>query len=299
MDLKSLHCFVEVIRQQSFSAAADKLHLTQPTVSKTIQALEHELGVALLYKENGHKKRRVAATPIGEQVYRHALNVLHERDLLLQDIRDYRQIKTGTLRIGISLLGSRLLTDAFFSFRQQWPGIELSFLEEGSLAIEKALRNNELDVGQLLAPVSSDEFDSIPLCDYRLMVLMHRNALNHNRPLPLRSLRQENFILFGENFSLNQMIQTACQQQGFTPTVVCRTSQWDLLANMVERRMGIALLPEYYTKAMNPQIFAAVPLTDPEIHWRLAMAWKRRQRPSPAVRAWLDVVRQQFPQALE
>ncbi len=299
MDLKSLHCFVEVIRQQSFSAAADKLHLTQPTVSKTIQALEHSLGVPLLYKEAGRKKRRLSATPIGEQVYRHALNLLHERDLLLHAVQDYRQIKTGTLRIGISLLGSRLLTDAFFSFRQAWPGIELSFLEEGSLAIEKALRNNELDVGQLLAPVASDEFDSIPLCDYRLMVLMRRDALSHNRPLPLRSLHQENFILFGENFSLNQMIQTACRQQGFTPTVVCRTSQWDLLANMVERRMGIALLPEYYTQNMNPQIFAAVPLTEPEIHWRLAMAWKRHQRPSPAVRAWLDIVRRQFPQALE
>lgn len=294
MDFKSLHCFVEVIRLQSFSAAADKLHLTQPTVSKIIQALEQTLGVPLLYKESGRKKRQLVPTPIGEEVYRHALNLLHERDLMLQHIQDYRQIKTGTLRIGISLLGSRLLTDAFFTFRQQWPGIELSFLEEGSLAIEKALRDNELDVGQLLAPVS-DEFDSIPLCDYRLMVLMHRDASRHNHPLPLRSLQHESFILFGENFSLNEMIQTACQQQGFHPNVVCRTSQWDLLANMVERRMGIALLPEYYTQNMNPDIFTAVPLAEPEIRWRLAMAWKKHQRPSPAMRAWLDIVRQAFP----
>ncbi|UOO82237.1 LysR family transcriptional regulator [Uruburuella testudinis] len=294
MDFKSLHCFIEVVRLQSFSAAADKLHLTQPTVSKIILALEQQLGIPLLYKESGRKKRQVTPTPIGTQVYRHALNLLHERDLLLQDIHDYRQIKTGTLRIGISLLGSRLLTDAFFAFRQAWPGIELSFLEEGSLAIEKALRNNELDVGQLLAPVSG-EFDSIPLCDYRLMVLMRRDALRHNHPLPLRSLQHEAFILFGENFSLNDMIQTACQQQGFAPNVVCRTSQWDLLANMVERHMGIALLPEYYTRTMNPEIFAAVPLTQPEIRWQLAMGWKKHQQPSPALRAWLDIVRSQFP----
>ena len=66
MDFKSLHCFAELVRLQSFSAAASALNLTQPTVSKTIQALEEELGVPLLVKENGRKKRQVTTTPISE-----------------------------------------------------------------------------------------------------------------------------------------------------------------------------------------------------------------------------------------
>ena len=94
MDFKSLYCFAELVRLQSFSAAASALNLTQPTVSKTIQALEEELGVPLLVKENGRKKRQVATTPIGEEVYRHALNLLHERDLLLARIDGYRHEET-------------------------------------------------------------------------------------------------------------------------------------------------------------------------------------------------------------
>lgn len=297
MNLKDLLCFVELVRQQSFSAAAERLNLTQSSVSKIILALEQELDVPLLLKENGRKKRQVLPTAIGEKVYQRALNLLHERNLLLQEVDDYRQVKTGTLRIGISLLGNRLLTNAFFNFHKRWPQIELAFLEEGSLAIEKALRNNELDAGQLLAPVA-DDFDSIPLCDYPLMVLMKRDAQPKRKTLPLRSLRDEPFILFGESFSLNEIIQTACQQQGFQPNVVCRTSQWDLLANMVERDMGIALLPEYYTQNMSTDIFMAVPLYNPEIRWRLTMAWKKHQQPSPAVQAWLEVVRAEFPKEL-
>ena len=292
MDFKSLHCFAELVRLQSFSAAASALNLTQPTVSKTIQALEEELGVPLLVKENGRKKRQVATTPIGEEVYRHALNLLHERDLLLARIDGYRHIKSGTLRLGLALLGSDLLSNALFRFRRQWPGIELTFLEQGSLAIEQSLRNNELDAGQLLAPVHED-FDSIVLCDYPLVVLMPRTQVRH-AALSLKSLQHEQFILFGSGFSLNETIQPACRSQGFTPNVVCRTGQWDLLADMVAHHMGIALLPEYYARKINPDTFAAVPLTEPEIRWQLTMAWKKHQRPTPALRAWLDIVREEF-----
>ena len=225
-------------------------------------------------------------------MYRHALNLLHERDLLLARIDGYRHIKSGTLRLGLALLGSDLLSNALFRFRRQWPGIELTFLEQGSLAIEQSLRNNELDAGQLLAPVHED-FDSITLCDYPLVVLMPRAQARHTA-LSLKSLQHEPFILFGSGFSLNETIQTACRSQGFTPNVVCRTGQWDLLADMVAHHMGIALLPEYYARKINPDTFAAVPLTEPEIRWQLTMAWKKHQRPTPALRAWLDIVREEF-----
>lgn len=292
MDFKSLHCFAELVRLQSFSAAAQALSLTQPTVSKTIQALEAELGVPLLHKENGRKKRQVAPTPIGEEVYRHALSLLHERDLLLARIDDYRHIKSGMLRLGIALLGSDLLSNAIFAFHRRHPAIELSFFEEGSLAIEQSLRNNELDAGQLLAP-AHDDFDSIPLCDYPLVVLMPKEKARR-ATLSLKSLQHEPFILYGAGFSLNRIIQTACREQGFTPNVVCRTGQWELLAQMVARNMGIALLPEYYARKIRPDTFAAIPLADPEIRWPLVMAWKKHQRPTPALRAWLDVVREEF-----
>ena len=175
---------------------------------------------------------------------------------------------------------------------KKWPDIELSFLEQGSLAIEQSLRNNELDAGQLLAPVHED-FDSITLCDYPLVVLMPKNRARHDA-LTLKSLQYEPFILFGAGFSLNETIQTACRNQGFTPNVVCRTGQWNLVADMVAHNMGIALLPEYYARKINPDVFAAIPLVEPEIRWQLTMAWKKHQRPTPALRAWLDVVREAF-----
>ena len=216
MDFKSLHCFAELVRLQSFSAAASALNLTQPTVSKTIQALEEELGVPLLVKENGRKKRQVATTPIGQEVYRHALNLLHERDLLLARIDGYRHIKSGTLRLGLALLGSDLLSNALFRFRRQWPGIELTFLEQGSLAIEQSLRNNELDAGQLLAPVHED-FDSITLCDYPLVVLMPRAQARH-AALSLKSLQHDLLSCSAQGFPSTKPSKTPAAAKASPPT---------------------------------------------------------------------------------
>ena len=159
-DFKSLQCFTELVQSKSFSATADKLCLTQPSVSKIMAALEAEFGVPLLEKHSGRRKRSLEPTEIGRIVYRHALSLLEQRRALYQEIDDYRQVKTGTLRIGISLLGSNLLTGALFRYHQRWPQIELAFLEEGAHTIEKALLDNALDVGVLLEPVG-DAFEHI------------------------------------------------------------------------------------------------------------------------------------------
>lgn len=296
-DFKSLQCFTELVQSKSFSATADKLCLTQPSVSKIMAALEAEFGVPLLEKHSGRRKRSLEPTEIGRIVYRHALSLLEQRRALYQEIDDYRQVKTGTLRIGISLLGSNLLTGALFHYHQRWPQIELAFLEEGAHTIEKALLDNALDVGVLLEPVG-DAFEHISLCDYPLMVVVRRDSPAAKKSaLPLRALRHESFVLFTQSFALSNIIDQACRGQGFEPNVVCRTSQWDLIINMVAQNMGLALLPAYYADRLNPATHAAVPLIEPEIHWRLAMAWKKHQPPTPALKAWIGVVQESFGQA--
>mgnify|MGYP002136214180 CR=1 FL=1 len=104
-DFKSLQCFTELVQSKSFSTTADKLCLTQPSVSKIMAALEAEFGVPLLEKHSGRRKRSLEPTEIGRIVYRHALSLLEQRRALYQEIDDYRQVKTGTLRIGIALFG--------------------------------------------------------------------------------------------------------------------------------------------------------------------------------------------------
>lgn len=295
LSFKSLQCFVTLVKTQSFTRTAEELYLTQPTISKILQQLEQQLQVQLLVKPEHGRKRQVELTEIGQRIYQHALELLQAEQNIFLEIENYQQLKTGTLKLGVPPLGSQLLTTALFDYHQQWPEIELSFLEVGSKGIEQALLNNELDVGVLLHPFDQQIFNSIELCDYPLMVLLRRDATWATRKkINLEELQHQSFLMFPENFSLNRIILDACQQHGFYPTIACRTSQWNLLADMVLQRMGIALLPQYYTDMLDPDLFAAIPLEKPNIQWHLAMAWKKNLPVSPAVQAWLNVIDQHF-----
>ncbi|WP_151716193.1 LysR family transcriptional regulator [Acinetobacter sp. TUM15071] len=295
LSFKSLQCFVTLVKTQSFTRTAEQLYLTQPTISKILQQLEQQLQVQLLVKPEHGRKRQVELTEIGQRIYQHALELLQAEQNIFLEIENYQQLKTGTLKLGVPPLGSQLLTTALFDYHQQWPEIELSFLEVGSKGIEQALLNNELDVGVLLHPFDQQIFNSIELCDYPLMVLLRRDATWATRKkINLEELQHQSFLMFPENFSLNRIILDACQQHGFYPSIACRTSQWNLLADMVLQRMGIALLPQYYTDMLDPDLFAAIPLERPNIQWHLAMAWKKNLPISPAVQAWLAVIHQHF-----
>lgn len=295
LSFKSLQCFVTLVKTQSFTRTAEQLCLTQPTISKILQQLEDQLQVQLLVKPEYGRKRQVQLTEIGQRIYQHALELLQAEQNIFLEIENYQQLKTGTLKLGVPPLGSQLLTTALFDYHQQWPEIELAFLEVGSKGIEQALMNNELDVGVLLHPFDQQIFNSIELCNYPVMVVLRRDATWATRKkIQLEELRHQSFLMFPENFSLNRIILDACEQHGFYPSIACRTSQWNLLADMVLQRMGIALLPQYYTDMLDPDLFAAIPLEKPNIQWHLAMAWKKNLPISPAVQAWLHVIDQHF-----
>ena len=105
MNLRTLRVFVEVVRQGGFSQAAQVVSLTQSSVSKAVRTLEDELGTPLLNRI-GHKSELTAA---GEIAYRRALVLLAERNDLIAEINELRDLKGGTLRIGLPPVGCGVL----------------------------------------------------------------------------------------------------------------------------------------------------------------------------------------------
>ncbi len=299
MELRALKYFAEVVRLGSFTAAADALFVTQPTVSKMVQVLEEELGAPLLARDDGRRKRGVTPTDAGRRVYARAQEMLATESLLRDDLAALDDLTRGSLTIGVPPLGSSLVAPAIAAFHKQWPGIELKLLESGARAVERALREGELDVGICLAPVA-DDIEGIPICDYPLHLLAPRAGRWHGRKeVRLAELAEESFLLYGETFQLNETIDQACRSAGFTPRLACRSSQWDLIVTLVECGMGIALLPAHYGERLDQRRFASIPITQPEIRWRLVASWRRGAHLSRAARAWVDAIRGYFGAEIE
>lgn len=291
MDLKSLKIFVETVNSQSFSLAAVRLFMTQPTLSKIIKSLEEELGTALFKKGEAGRKREVVLTYTGELIYQHALNILSEHEKIYNTIEQVKLLKKGKLTLGLPPLGSVLFSSLIALFHKQHPDIQLSFLEVGSNSIEEAIADKRIDVGILLGNFRPT-FASIPVVDSAMCLLSIKDSQWRNRKtVNLVELKEESFLLFSDTFTLNIMIIKAANTVGFEPKVVCKSSQWDFIAKMVESNMGIALLPQIYCQQLDQEKFNTAVLENPGLNWTLSMAWNTTIAMSPATRAWLNIVK--------
>ncbi|MEK6425964.1 MAG: LysR substrate-binding domain-containing protein [Burkholderia gladioli] len=292
MELRALRYFVEVVRQQSFTAAAEHMFVTQPTISKMVKALEDEIGSPLLLRDS----RQMTLTDAGRIVYQRGQDVLAAQAQLQAELDDLADLGRGELTIGIPPLGGAAFTPAIAAFRQRYPNIELKLYEQGARTIETALAAGELELGGVLEPVDPAVFDVLRMVRAPLWLVARRGARwDRDDVVPLADLAEEPFVFYAEALALHQAVLDACAQAGFTPSIVSRSGHWDFMAALVHAGVGIALLPEPYCRRLDPAQFSCRPIVEPEIQWSIAVGWLKRGYLSHAARAWLDVAREVGP----
>ncbi|KGP64385.1 LysR family transcriptional regulator [Legionella norrlandica] len=289
MEFKLLNTFVEVVRQGSFSKAAETLFSTQSTVSKAIKQLEEELGVPLIER---FKKRNIP-TIAGEIIYRRGIKLLAEREDLLKELDEIRGLKQGRLRLGISPVGSStLFAPLFVRYNQRYPGIEVELIEHGSDKLAECLRSGDIDFAGTLLPIT-EEFDCELVRSEPLVALLASNhSLAARSSISLQDIKEIPFILFGSGFALHRMILDACHRAGFEPKIVAQSSQIDFMLELVSAGLGVTFLPRMVaTQRQSTQIHSIL-LDESELQWNMAMTWRKNSYLSEAAKAWLALVRE-------
>ncbi|WP_321798767.1 LysR family transcriptional regulator [Caballeronia sp. J97] len=296
MELRALRYFIEVVKQKSFTAAAEHMFVTQPTISKMVKALEDEVGSPLLLREG----RQMVLTDAGQIVYQRGVEVLAAHARLEAELNDLGTFGRGTLTIGIPPMGGSLFTPAIATFRRRYPKVELKLFERGSKAIEAALIDGELELGGVLQPVDTEMFDILPVSRQILWLVAPKGSRwDDAREVALTDLAAEPFVFYGESLALNDVVLSACREAGFAPTIVGRSGHWDFMAALVQAGIGIALLPAPYCRRLDAAAFTCRPVVAPEIHWDMALGWRRNGYLSHAARAWIEVAREMLPANLD
>ncbi len=172
MEFRQLRSFVEVVRQGSFTQAAQVRHASQSTISKQVAQLEQSLGVQVLERNGPH----VRLTDAGAVVFRRAEEMLRLRRDLLSELDDLSQLNRGELRLGLPLLGAdALFAQRFAEYRRRYPNIAVHLVEGGSKTMEQAVLAGELELAGSLTP-ADDGFDYQPFCNEPLDVLLPYRA---------------------------------------------------------------------------------------------------------------------------
>lgn len=285
MDIRTLRYFVEVVRQQSFTRAAEKLFVTQPTISKMLKNLEDELNCTLLIRDG----RKLLLTDTGRVVFERGQAILGEFHQLESELSDINHLHKGILRLGIPPMVGMLMAEPISQFRQRYPGVELKISEFGGLTVQQAVSNGELDLAMTALPVDENSgLSTLPLFNHPLCVLTPRTEQwAQVKSLSPEALAAHPLVIYNEDFALSRQLMALFTYHDVKPRIAVRSGQWDFLAAMVQAGIGVAILPQPICERLDAQDFCWIPLQS-ELHWELGMIWREGVYLSHSAQAWLE-----------
>lgn len=226
MDLKVIRQFIEIINSGGFGKAANKIHISQPALSKAIRQLEEELNFKLL--ERGKRGTAIRLTTAGEIVYKYGLELIERSKNMLEVLESRRHMTSGQLKLGLAPLGSaELFAPLIARYRSLYPQIDMQLMVRGGVQQTQALQKGEIELATSIIDFDK-EFNGIKIRDEPMVVILPRqHPLSSKGNLSLIELADIPQILFDPEYALNGLIFKACIRAGFTPCDVTEVSQPD------------------------------------------------------------------------
>ena len=251
--LWELECFVAVAEELHFSNAAKRLHISQPPLSRQIQALERKLGVELLRR----KTRTVELTLPGEVFLDDAREILQHLDRASFAAQRSGGGEIERLRLGFisALLGPDLI-QVLRSFRDERPMCQVELLDLPAADQLRRIEHGTLDggvIGGAPAKRSSDLKFLVWKTERYMVGLPERHSLSVKVVLSLQELRNERWVLTSRATApaFRQRIDELCTAAGFTPRIVLESDRSQAVLAMVAAENGIGMFTETITRLID------------------------------------------------
>ncbi|CDG81742.1 LysR family transcriptional regulator [Janthinobacterium agaricidamnosum] len=297
LELRQLRYFVTVAEELHFGRAARRLHMTQPPLSQTIQALEELLGAALFLRS----RREVSLTPAGVALLPEARRLLAQAQELPELVRRAAHGEAGRLALAfVSSADYSVLPPFLRAYRTAFPQVTIGLQEATSDLQVDELLHKRIDAGLLIPPLpdrARAELDYLPVLAEALILAAPSglDALRQPGPVALKSLPALPLIIFPRVISpaLHDAILGVFRAAGITPLIGQEAIQMQTIVSLVSAGMGIALVPQSVSNLMRPGVEYR-PLQDPTPLVETGLAW-RRDNDSPVLQGFLDLLRKNIP----
>lgn len=255
MDFKDLSYVLAIAKYQNITKAADALYITQPTLTKFLQALEHQMGQKL-FRKLGHK---FVPTYAGERYIIKATEILNLKKELDQEMGDIIKNNYGSLKIAFPTMRSAYMLPCTLPvFSQMYPNVRLNVLEEHSSKLESMILSGETDLAFFNLPIKSPDIDYEVIKHEELLLIMapnhplaHSGVIREGCKYPwmdLHLLRNEPFIMQIAGQRTRDTVDHLCREQGFVPNSRLETSNIPAAVQLAGRGYGCFFVTETHLR---------------------------------------------------
>ncbi len=308
MNFQHLRYFLMVAEELNITRAAERLYISQQSLSSHISNLEKELDTKLFTRSP-----KLALTYAGEQLAETAVQILDLQNQYLVKVGDINRHYIGTLRLGIShTCGLALLPDVLPVFRAEFPLVEFSLFEGNSTQLEDELSHRRVDLIICFQPVTLEGVETMELTDQRLMMVVPRAFTDElfgeqademrrrfARGTDAAVFRGYPFTLIKRGNRTRGIVDQLFVRSGFKPKLVLETENTVTTLAMAQAGLGITICPELFLRsqpAMAPTAggLDVFPLADPTTVSKLAAAWRQDRYLPQYARRFMEITRQRL-----
>lgn len=297
MDFRGLRYVLEVAEQQSFSKAAEKLYIAQPSLSQYVKNTEEQLGVTLFDRNAAP----IRLTPEGEIYVKAAYEILDRWNQLDMQLTDITNLKRGRIVLGVSPFRSSFMTaNTIALFKKKYPHIDIYFVEGTISELEDLMAKGRADMFITTKPYDEILYDSIHICEENLLLALppgHKliekvREKTDGKTNSLRLFKNEPFVLLSPNQRLYNNSIKLCNNAGFEPLVSIQSRSIETVVSMVLAGLGCTFLPDTLIKNCNmvtrPVCFK---LNDPTARRDVFVAYKKGGYLSIAAQKFIETMR--------
>ncbi|MDN4602340.1 LysR family transcriptional regulator [Paenibacillus sp. F6_3S_P_1C] len=283
MELLQLRYFLTLARCEHVTEAAGKLHVTQSSLSKTIQRLEEDLG-APLFDRLGRKLR---LNEFGRTFLRRTEKALFELEQGKQEIADLSNPDHGTLQLAVTTAST--LPGILREFRKNKPNVQFHVQMVTLEDMSTLLQRGEIDFCLSSPPIQGDDIQCQMLFQDPIVVavpLSHRYA--DRSSITLAELKDEWFVGVKKGYGIRDLVDSKCLSAGYVPKYVYEGDEPARLTALVEAEIGLAFIPG---TARNPQeSIVYLPIEDQNLVREIALLSHKNRYISKAAIAFRSVV---------
>jgi DNA-binding transcriptional LysR family regulator len=296
MDLKQFEYVLTINEERSFSRAAKKLFISQPSLSQYINRLEGQLNITIFDRSTSP----LNLTYEGELYIETAKNILNILENLQKKFDDVSELKKGRLNIGLTPSKANNPLPAILPvFKEQYPGIDLIITEATSAELEDMLVRGHVDVCMMNLPIKDRNIEYEPIMTENIFLAAPPNfkaeGVDESEKYPkidIRTLANEEFILLHPGQRLRQIADNLFMKAGIKPRILLETASIETALRLSATGMGFSFIPESavrFSDMTNPPKYYSI--GEEGFSWTLVIAYKQNSYRTKAVKAFAEIVK--------
>ncbi|MBP0723625.1 LysR family transcriptional regulator [Bacillus sp. RG28] len=291
MDIRQLRYFIAIVEERKISAAAERLHISQPPLSQQLKSMEEELGSKLIERSG----KFLELTEAGKTLYKYALKMTQLMEEAKMEVKEVENGVNGRITIGINTFSVVELPELLQQFQKQYPNITYKIQQNESSHLCRLVRERKVELAFIRLPLDLENLSVLYLYTEPFYFITSKNHKPMDHEVTLDEIQNYPLILPStEGLGVHYLIFEAFSKFNLQPNIIGECSDITLLMNLVSSDFGASIVPETLLKLHKGYPIHAQKISSTSLNASVGLIWLKNHYLSKAAQNFVDLFRSRF-----